>query len=429
MTNSPRKIILGVTGGIAAYKAADLCSKLVQLGADVRVAFSSKAEQFIAPLTFEALSGHPVYRNVFDDATAFEMEHISWARWADVFVIAPATADTIARLAGGHGDDAITTLYLAFRGQTYLAPSMNTAMLEHGATQHNLATLRERGVKVITPGEGALACGEVGSGRMAEPADIIAALGFSGNFEMTGAGPGQAVMSSGRPADDSLRGSTVLITSGPTREFLDPVRFLSSPSSGRMGLALANEALRRGARVHFITGPVDASLMPVHSGDDRLTVHKVTSAMDMLQAAREVRAECNLMLFAAAVGDFRPSSQITQKIKRTGNSISLPLVENPDIAMDMGFAKTPDQVLIGFAAESDDHRSNANNKIAAKRLDAVVLNDITNPDIAFASPDNEVVIITASGREVNVPRKPKAEIAYEILEVALDLINEKIASD
>jgi phosphopantothenoylcysteine decarboxylase/phosphopantothenate--cysteine ligase len=429
MTTAFGKIVLGVTGGIASYKAADLCSKLVQAGAEVRVAFSTHAHEFVTPLVFEALSGHPVYRQVFGAAQSYQMEHISWARWADALVIAPATADMIARMAAGRADDAITTLHLAFAGTVFVAPSMNTVMLEHPATQANLKTLQERGVEVIAPGAGALACGEVGSGRMAEPADIMRALGYQvPEFNAAisiGAPRGSSVNDAGaelsRAADDSLTGKTVLITSGPTREYLDPVRFISSPSSGRMGLALANEALRRGARVHFITGPVDENLLP-QSGGDRCEIHRVQSARDMFQAVEEHRADSDMLIFAAAVGDFRPAQHINRKIKRSGNSITLPLVENPDISQAAGFSKRPGQVLIGFAAETDDHSDNARAKIAAKHLDAIVINDVANPEIGFNSAENEVTIVTAAGEETHVTKRSKTDVAFEIFEKAVALL-------
>lgn len=416
MTDQPQKIILGVTGGIAAYKAADLCSKLVQAGASVRVAFSPSAHQFIAPLVFEALCGHPVYRQVLDTPVAYQMEHISWARWADCFVIAPASADTLARLATGQANDPLSTLYLAYRGNVFVAPSMNTAMLDHEATRANLATLQQRGVQVIAPGAGSLACGETGSGRMAEPAEIMAHLGFRG------ISPGEQppASASGRATDTSLEGITVLITSGPTREYLDPVRFISSPSSGRMGKALAEDAVRRGAKVHFVTGPVSPDLLP-----GGCEIHGVESATEMMAVVNEWRSTSQLCIFAAAVGDFRPAQTIDRKIKRTGNSISLPLVENPDIAQSVGFSKQPDQVLIGFAAETNDHDNNAQGKMAAKRLDAIVINDVANPEIGFSSTDNEIRIVTASGESRNVSRRSKAEVAFEILEVAVELLHER----
>lgn len=429
MSQQPARIILGVTGGIAAYKAADLCSRLRKTGAEVRVAFSPSAHKFVAPLVFEALSGHAIYQQLFDAPESFEMEHISWARWADSFVIAPATADTIARMAMGRADDPITTLYLAFRGPVYLAPSMNTAMLEHAATQANLAQLAERGVNVITPGSGVLACGEVGAGRMAEPANIMTAMGFAGvepgaNSSLSSGNapsqlaPDSALKAVGKP-DDTLAGKTVLITSGPTREFIDPVRFISSPSSGRMGLALANDAMRRGAKVHFVTGPVSDDLLP-HGNCE---IHRVESARDMLTAADALKEQCELFIFTAAVGDFRPSNTIHQKIKRSGNSISLPLVENPDIAQALGFTKRRGQVMIGFAAETDDHINNARTKLASKHLDAIVTNDVANPEIAFGSTENEVTIITANAEPQHIPRASKAEIAKEILGTAVSLLD------
>ncbi len=419
MADEPTRIVLCVTGGIAAYKAADLCSKLTQAGVQVRVAFSRSAHQFISPLVFEALSGHPVYKDVFDTPTAYQMEHISWARWASVLVVAPASADTIARLAGGHADDAITTLYLAFRGPVFVAPSMNTAMLEHSATQANLQLLVDRGVQIITPGAGALACGETGSGRMAEPADIMAAVGIT-----SAAATADAVfreMQTSRPADQSLNGKTVLITSGPTREYLDPVRFLSNPSSGRMGLALANEATRRGARVHFITGPVDLRFIP----GGIVEVLRVETARDMLAKVQELKTETDIFIFAAAVGDFRAAQNINRKIKRTGNSISLPLVENPDIAQAVGFSKTDSQVSIGFAAETNDHDTNAQAKLERKHLDAIVINDVSNPEIGFNSEDNEVKIALPDGNVVEVSQRSKPEVAYEVMETAVELLNQK----
>ncbi len=421
MADEMKKIILGITGGIAAYKAADLCSKLAQAGC-VRVAFSRSAHKFVTPLVFEALSGHPVYQEVFDTPSAYQMEHISWARWANALVIAPASADTIARLATGQADDAITTLYLAFRGPVYVAPSMNTAMYEHPATQANLATLVSRGVILIPPGAGSLACGETGAGRMAEPTEIMSAIGVSPTAsESTTLNGHVAAYTPTRPTDQSLSDATVLITSGPTREYLDPVRFISSPSSGKMGLALANEAMRRGARVVFITGPVDSHLLP----EGTCEIHRVEAARDMLQRVQELKVGCDLFLFAAAVGDFRPSHTINKKIKRTGNSISLPLVENPDIAREVASAREPGQIFIGFAAETNDHDINADAKLKRKQLDAIVLNDVSDSKIGFSSDENEVRIHLANGRLIDVSHRSKPEVAFEIFETAVQLLQQK----
>ncbi len=424
MTIEIKSILLGVTGGIAAYKAADLCSKLTQAKLSVRVAFSRNAERFVAPLVFEALSGHPVYSDVFNAATAYQMEHISWARWADAYVIAPASADIIARMASGQSADPLTTLYLAFRGPVFIAPSMNTAMFEHPATQANMATLSSRGVTIIPPGVGALACGETGSGRMAEPQDIMAFLNLNPSglsSAVTGVGHPASARHHYRPTDQSLEGRTVLITSGPTREYLDPVRFISNPSSGKMGLALANEAMRRGAKVYFITGPVDSNLIPT----DNCEVHQVEAAREMLQKVQELKAQCDIFIFAAAVGDFRAAQPVNRKIKRSGNSISLPLVENPDISQEISVNKQPGQVCIGFAAETTDHESNAQAKLQRKQLDAIVLNDILNPTIGFSSEENEVSIYFEERPPITITRRPKHEVAYEILRTAVQLLNEK----
>lgn len=390
----------------------------------MRVAFSRSAHKFVTPLVFEALSGHPVYQDVFDTSSAYQMEHISWARWADALIIAPASADTIARLATGQADDAITTLYLAFRGPVYIAPSMNTAMFDHPATQANLALLASRGVIVIAPGAGSLACGETGAGRMAEPVDIMSAIGVETSASFASANQGNYSSISTqmtRPKDQSFAGTTVLITSGPTREYLDPVRFISSPSSGKMGLALANEAMRRGAKVIFITGPVDSHLFP----DGDCEIHPVEAARDMLQMVHQAKAGCDLFLFAAAVGDFRPAQPINKKIKRTGNSISLPLVENPDIAREICSTKQAHQVCIGFAAETNDHDINAQVKLERKQLDAIVLNDVSNSTIGFNSDENEVNITLANGESIAVSQRPKQEVAHEIFEVAMQLLHKK----
>lgn len=403
------RVLLAVTGGIAAYKAADLCSKLVNAGTEVRVAFSRGADRFVAPLTFEALSGHSVYESVLDTPVSYQMEHIGWARWADKLVVAPATADIIAKLANGLADDPVTTLYLAFTGEVYLAPSMNTTMLEHPATQANLKLLADRGVRVVSPGIGSLACGEIGSGRMAEPHEIMAAIGVE---QVGNAGPHPtAVAPLSRAADNSLTGKTLLITSGPTREYLDPVRFISSPSSGRMGYAVAREALRRGAKVLFVTGPVEAALIPAGN----VEVHRVQSAREMHQKVLELKGGTDIFVFVAAVGDFRPANPIGQKIKRTGNSITLPLVENPDIAQAIGREKTPGQITVGFAAETDDIENNALAKLQRKNLDFVILNDVSNAEIGFNSDENEVQIIDAKGERRHVPKTSKENVAYEIL--------------
>ncbi len=425
-----KRIILGVTGGIAAYKACDLCSQLRKAGAEVRVAMTTAATSFVAPLTFETLTQSPVYTSVLHRETAWEMEHISWAKWGDVFVIAPASANTLAKFASGLADDPVSTLYLSFEGITIVAPAMNTVMLNHAATQSNLALLRERGVHVIESAEGMLACGDHGAGKLAPVDQIMDYLattpslwetdrpvrGSSFSVPSTPKSTSTAPDSPTLPQDNSLAGKTVLITSGPTHEFFDPVRFLSNPSSGKMGAALAMEALRRSAKTHLVSGPVHLNQLP--QGAD---VHRVTTAEQMLSAVKALADSIDIFIFCAAVSDFRVADPPTHKMKRTGNSISLTLIENPDIAHSIGCQKKPGQITIGFAAETDNMEQHALGKMERKRLDAIVANDVTNPRIGFESDSNEVTIYLRDGRKIFVPHAAKAEIARKIFEAVADL--------
>lgn len=436
-----RRIVVGVAGGIAAYKAAELCSQLRKAGAEIRVAMSISAGKFIAPLTFEAITQHRVYGQVFDEAESWEMEHITWSRWADALLIAPATADLIARMAGGLADDPVAVLYLAYPGPVVVAPAMNTHMLEHPATAANLETLRRRGVRIVEPESGALACGDVGAGRLAAPeriVEIVRQLDFSRPpvaarpDENTGGAPvcdlaAEPVPS--RPAvpvlptDDSMAGLTVLITSGPTHEYIDPVRFMTNPSSGKMGAALAREAARRGATVHLVSGPVSPASLPA----ELATVHKVSTAEQMLKSVTELAPKVDLFIFAAAVSDFRVAQPIGQKIKRSGNSISLRLAENADIAQTVGHTKREGQVTVGFAAETTDLEANALGKLAKKRLDAIVANDVADPRIGFERDENEVTIYLRDGSKVHVPRRSKGEVAREVFETVLPLCRKSAA--
>jgi len=428
--------VLCVTGGIAAYKAAHLCSLLLKAGANLRVAMSASAEAFVAPLTFEALTQHPVYTSVLGAASSYEMEHISWARWADCLVVAPASANTIARLAHGMADDAVSTLALSFMGPVFVAPAMNTTMLQHPATQENLETLRSRGVEILASESGALACGEVGEGRLAEPENIVAALEqfpwrnaanrFQPQLSSALAAPAARQIRSAPPLPPEMRldGKTVLITSGPTREYLDPVRFLANPSSGRMGAALAREAARRGATVHLVSGPVHGEQLPA----DAATIHRVITAEEMLRIVQELEQQVDLFIFAAAVSDFRVAQPVHQKIKRTGNSISLPLIENPDISQVIGFAKRPNQVTIGFAAETNDLEANATAKLERKNLDAIVANNVADPQIGFGSDQNEATIYFRNAEPKKVARSSKDEVAAAILDAVTPLLKVAQAS-
>ena len=427
-----RKVVVGVTGGIAAYKACDLCSQLRKAGAEVRVAMTAAATAFVSPLTFEALTQSPVYSSVLHRETTWEMEHISWAKWADLFIIAPASANTIAKLASGLADDPLSTLYLSFEGVTVVAPAMNTVMLQHAATQANLALLRERGVHVIESAEGLLACGDHGAGKLAPVDRIVNYLTTTSELwqtdrpvrgslesESTSTPPHSSAtqpQTPTLPTDDSLSGKTVLITSGPTHEFFDPVRFLSNPSSGKMGAALTLEALRRGAKTHLVSGPVHLNQLPQGA-----EVHRVTTAEQMLSAVKALADSIDIFIFCAAVSDFRVANPPTHKMKRTGNSISLTLIENPDIAHSIGCQKKPGQITVGFAAETDDMEQHALGKLERKRLDAIVANDVANPRIGFESDSNEVTIYVRDGRKIFVPHAAKSEIAHRIFEAIAGL--------
>lgn len=422
-----RRIIVGVTGGIAAYKGAEVCSLLRKAGAEVRVAMSPSATKFIAPLTFEAITQHRVATRTFDDSESWQMEHISWARWGEILVVAPASADFLARMATGLGDDPLALLYLAFRGVVYVAPAMNSSMLEHPATQANLEVLRSRGVRVIEPESGPLACGEYGPGRLALPEVIVAALAGAGSPPAPEPAeaqnpPGQEAVAPPKlppppPSDSTMAGLTVLITSGPTHEYIDPVRFMTNPSSGKMGAALAREAARRGAQVHLVSGPVNSANLPAECA----TVHRVTSAEQMLKKVTELAPRTDIFVFAAAVSDFRVAQPVGQKMKRSGNSISLRLTENPDIAQAVGHSKRPDQITVGFAAETNDLEANALGKLARKKLDAIVANDVANPRIGFEQDQNEVTIYLRDGSKAHVSCRPKPEVAREIYATVLPL--------
>lgn len=386
-----RKIIVIVSGGIAAYKSADLVSRLKKAGAEVRVAMTHSAESFVGPVTFETLSGYPVYQDVFERPKAWEMEHISWARWADAIVVAPATAHLLARLALGLADDAATTLALAYTGQLFIAPAMNSAMWEHPATRENLAKLLARGVRMIEPGEGALACGEIGPGRMAEPAEIIADLE---KFFVSRA---------------TLKGKTVLITAGPTREKLDPIRFISNRSTGRMGAELAAEAVARGARVIFIHGPMSA---PLPTGVEALPIE---SAREMLAKVKKFWRKAHIAIFAAAVANYETGAVEENKIK-AGEKLTLELKRTPDIAGWAGEHKRAGQLLVGFCAESEDLIAAAKKKLKAKKLDLICANPIGEEGVGFEAAENRIVLIDKRGKEEESQKANKREVAAWIWE-------------
>lgn len=397
------RVLLGITGGIAAYKSAELVRRLQQSGHRVQVILTHSARAFVTPLTLATLSGEPVLEDLFAPpapSTAASIEHIAVAQAAEVVVVAPATAHTLARMAHGLADDFLTTVLLATPAPVVVAPSMNVQMWHHPATQANLELLRTRGVTVVPPDSGYLACGMTGDGRMAELDAIVASV--------------ETVAAAGaRPAD--LAGQTVLVTAGPTREALDPVRFLSNRSSGRMGYALAAAAQRRGARVLLISGPT--ALTPPAGVETTCVV----SAEEMAAAAEAAFPACTLAVLVAAVADYRPLHPSSQKIKKGDPRPVLELTPTPDILASLGRRKTH-QCLIGFAAETDAVRGAvwAREKLTAKNADLIVLNDVSQSDIGFDADDNAVTLLDAAG-ERTLARAPKAVIADQILDAALRL--------
>jgi len=393
--------ILGVGGGIAAYKSAELARALMERGLRVQAVLTSAAQQFIAPLTFAALTGRKVITDLFSSGSSEEMlssaiEHIAIAQENDLMVIAPATADLMARLAHGHANDFLTTCYLAFTGRVVLAPAMNSNMWMHPATQENLGILRERGHLIIEPEEGMLACGMTGPGRMAEPvriADIVAALGTRRH---------------------DLDGETVLITAGPTQEPLDPVRFISNRSSGKMGYALAQAAADRGARVILISGPVQ---IPEPYG---VKLIHVKTAVEMRSAVMESLNAATIIVKSAAVADYHLSHVPQHKMKKTAMKMSLELEPTPDILAELG-QKKGDRLLIGFAAETEKLLESARQKLESKNCDMVVANLVNQESAGFESDQNEVVLVMRTGETVSVPLAPKRQIADRIFDQILKL--------
>ena len=389
-----KQVLLGVTGGIAAYKSAELVRRLQDQGASVRVVMTAGAREFITPLTLQALSGHPVHTDLLDPAAEAAMGHIELARWADLVLIAPATADCIAQLAQGRGSDLLTTLCLATRAPVAIAPAMNQGMWHKSATQDNLKTLAARGIKQFGPAEGSQACGEVGQGRMLEATELAQCCA--------------AMFSSG-----SLTGRTVVITAGPTREAIDPVRYISNHSSGKMGYALATAAIEAGARTILISGP--SALTP----PDRVEMVSVISAEDMFTAAMAAAPGCDIFIATAAVADYRPAQVAKRKLKKTGqDSITLELVKNPDIVAAVA-QLTPKPYTVGFAAETDALLDNARLKLERKNLDMVVANDVSASNIGFNSDDNAVTLVELQGTRplepMSLEQRSKTQLARDLI--------------
>jgi len=397
---SNRNIIIGVSGGIAAYKAAELVRLLRREGAIVRVIMSRGALAFITPLSMQALSGNPVHTELLDEDAEMGMGHIELARWADMLILAPATADVIARLAQGRADDLLTTVALATTAPLYVAPAMNQNMWLNPATATNIATLTERGITVVGPNAGDQACGDNGPGRLLEPVEMLAAI-------------------TNRLPARPLGGKRVVITAGPTREALDPVRSLSNHSSGKMGFALAGAAAEAGAEVVLITGPVALE------SPDHISRVDVESAQEMLAAVMDaVSSGTDIFIAAAAVADYRPISVEAQKIKKTESELSLALVRNPDILKTVANATNRPPLVIGFAAETHQVAQHANLKLVTKSLDAIVANDVSRSDIGFNSDYNAVALFTALGSEITLEGS-KRVVAESLIAAFTEMLESK----
>ncbi len=384
-------VVLGVTGCIGAYKACEMLRELQRRGAEVRVVMTAAATRFVAPMTFEALSHHPVFHDQWAPGANGDIRHVSIADEADLLLVAPATANIVGKFARGIADDALSTLYLATRAPVVVAPAMNVNMYEHPAVQENLATLRARGVGVVEPGSGYLACGWLGKGRLAEPEEIVDAA--------------MAVLARRR----DLEGETVLVTAGPTMEDIDPVRYVSNRSSGKTGYRLAEAARDRGAKVILVSGPT--SLAAPHG----VEVVLVRSAQEMQRAVADRVGPATVVIAAAAVSDYRPAEASLSKVKKGPGPVRLDLVRTPDILQGLGERKGA-RVLVGFAAETEDLVANARKKLEAKHLDLVVANDVTAEGAGFGGDTNAVVLLRRDGSRVDVPLASKREVAERILD-------------
>jgi len=398
------RITLGVTGGVAAYKAAELVRRLQQDGFSVQVVMTRAAREFVTPLTFASLSGQKVITDLFGDSSGSQanlesaIEHIAVAQRTDLLLVAPATADIIAKFARGIADDFLTTLYLASAAPVVIAPAMNVNMWNHAATQENVEMLRARGVVVVDPGEGYLACGMIGAGRLAGQEDIVAAV--------------RNVLKMQRDLD----GVTVLVTAGPTCEDLDPVRYLTNRSSGKMGYAVAEAAARRGAKVILVSGPTN---LETPTGVERIDVR---SAAEMHRAVMDRIAGASVAILAAAVADYRPVEQQAEKIKKGTGPLTISLEQTPDILAEVAKSKNG-KIVVGFAAETEHVAENARKKLLAKNADLIVANDVTAEGAGFDHDTNIVTLLSRDGRDLALPKMSKSEVAQRILDEILRLRN------
>lgn len=390
-----QRTIVGITGGIAAYKAAELVRRLVERGAEVQVVMTAGARQFITPLTMQALSGRPVRDDLWDLSAEAAMGHIELARWADHVIVSPASADFLARLAHGNADDLLTTLCLATEAPVSVAPAMNRVMWANAATQANVATLRERGVRILGPGDGSQACGEFGAGRMLEPETLLAAL--------EDAAPG------------AFAGMRVLVTAGPTREPVDPVRYLSNRSSGKMGYALADAARAAGAEVTLVTGP---TALPAPRGVEMVAVE---TAAEMYDAVSARAGDCRVFISAAAVADWTPARPAPEKLKKDGDTTALKLVSTIDIVAEIGAGKAR-PFTVGFAAETGKLRDNALAKLKSKKLDLIAAN-LVGDGRGFDVDDNELLVLWPGG-ETTLGPASKTDVARALVALIADRLQE-----
>jgi phosphopantothenoylcysteine decarboxylase / phosphopantothenate---cysteine ligase len=389
-----KKVLLCVTGGIAVYKAAALTSKLTQEGAHVKVIMSESAREFVTPLTFQALSRNDVYTDTFDEKDSSVIAHIDLADWADIILLAPATANVIGKVANGIADDMITTTLLATEAPVWVAPAMNVHMYAHPAVQKNMETLRSFGYQFIEPGEGYLACGYVGKGRLEEPETIVEHL--------------NRYFDERKSHQQPLKGKKYLITAGPTREAIDPVRYVTNHSSGKMGYALAEKAIEMGAEVTLITGPVN--LTP----PSKAKVIPVVSAADMYDAVFDQFDSSDVVIMTAAVADYKPKIYHDQKMKKQPGENVMEFERTKDILMELGENKTH-QFLVGFAAETNNVEEYARGKLAKKNADMIVANNVTAPGAGFGTDTNIVTIYNKDGSATELPKMSKADIAKSIL--------------
>lgn len=395
-----KRIVLGITGGIAAYKAATIVSQLVQRGYEVRVIMTESATQFITPLTLQTLSRHPVSIDTFEERNPEVVNHIDLADSADLFLVAPATANFIGKIAHGLADDMLSTTILATRAPIVIAPAMNVHMYENRLVQENINRLLSMGVQLIEPGSGSLACGYVGKGRMAEPEEIIHWV--EAFFQ----------------EEKLLKEKHILITAGPTLEPVDPVRYFSNHSSGKMGYALAEAAVSAGGKVTLVSGPVH--LTPPAGVD----IIRVQTADEMLQTVLHHLPNADIIIKAAAVADYRPKVVHGQKIKKNTDEFIVEMTKNPDIASEIGKRKRSDQLLIGFAAETEKLREHALAKLEKKRLDLIIANDVTQEGAGFGTDTNKVTLYDRQGREIVFPLLAKAELSRRLMKIIGDYVHE-----